>query len=62
MRRYIIEKTRIVTIKETYDIEAPSAAYAMIVVREHRPIDTEERVIFDDARTVSEEFLDAPTA
>ncbi len=59
MQRYIIEKTRIVTIKETFDIEAPSAIYARLVVNEHRPIDTEERTIFEDLRILSEEFQDA---
>jgi hypothetical protein len=47
MTRYIIEKTRLLKITETFEVEAPSLEYAQILAAELKPMHTDTEIIHE---------------
>ena len=47
MTRYIIEKTRLLKITETFEVEAPSLEFAQIVAAELKPMHTDTEIIHE---------------
>lgn len=47
MTRYIIEKTRLLQVTETYEVEAPSLEHARLLTAEFKPMHTDTEIIHE---------------